>query len=95
MADRVIRRRVLVRGFVQGVGFRYSAADAARARGVAGWIRNRGDGAVEAAFEGGADAVESMVRWCERGPRGAEVDGIEVVEELPEGLRRFEIRSGP
>jgi acylphosphatase len=89
----MIRRRVLVRGFVQGVGFRYSAADLARARGVAGWVRNRADGAVEAAFEGEPEAVAGMVGWCERGPRGAEVDAVEVFEEPPEGLERFEIRG--
>ena len=88
----MIRRRVVVHGFVQGVGFRYAAADAARARGLSGWIRNRPDGTVEAAFEGEEAAVEALVRWCERGPRGAEVAGVEVFEEPPEGLERFEIR---
>jgi len=83
----------VVHGFVQGVGFRFGAADAARARDVAGWIRNRADGAVEAAFEGSPDDVESMVRWCERGPRGAEVDRVEAFDEPPEGLRLFEIRN--
>lgn len=89
----MIRRRVLVRGFVQGVGFRYWAADAARTRAVAGWVRNCADGSVEAVFEGEPDAVEGMVRWCERGPRGAEVAGIDVADEPPEGLQRFEIRA--
>ena len=84
---------MLVRGFVQGVGFRYAAAEAARARGVAGWVRNRADGTVEAAFEGEPDAVEGMVRWCERGPRGAEVDEIDVFDEPPQGLRRFDVTS--
>jgi len=83
----------VVHGFVQGVGFRFGGADAARARDVAGWIRNRADGAVEAAFEGSPDDVESMVRWCERGPRGAEVDRVEAFDEPPEGLRFFEIRG--
>jgi acylphosphatase len=88
----VIRRRVVVRGFVQGIGFRYSALDAARARGVAGWVRNRRDGTVEAVFEGESNAVEAMVRWCEHGPRGADVDAVDVTEEQLEGLVRFEIR---
>jgi acylphosphatase len=89
---RVIRRRVVVSGFVQGVGFRYSVVRAAESRGVAGWVRNRADGAVEAVFEGEPEAVESLVRYCEQGPRGAEVDGVEVVEEEPEGLRGFSVR---
>jgi acylphosphatase len=88
----VIRRRVVVRGFVQGVGYRYSTAAAAQVRGVAGWVRNTPDGSVEAVFEGDVDAVDGMVRWCERGPRGAEVTTVEVSEEAPERLRGFEIR---
>ena len=84
---------MLVRGFVQGIGFRYAAADAARSRGVSGWVRNRADGSVEAAFEGKPGAVDGMVRWCEHGPRGAEVDEIEVYDEPPEGLYGFEIRG--
>jgi acylphosphatase len=88
----VIRRRVLVRGAVQGVGFRISALHAARLRGVSGWIRNRHDGSVEAVFEGDPAAVESMVRWCEQGPRGAAVNAVEVVEEPPTGAAGFEIR---
>jgi acylphosphatase len=87
----VIRRRVVVRGVVQGVGFRYAAQASARARGVSGWIRNRGDGAVEAVFEGDPEAVESMVRWCGTGPRGARVDRVEVFEEPPVGLGGFVI----
>lgn len=88
----VIKCRVRIRGYVQGVGFRVSAAAAARSREVSGWIGNRLDGTVEAVFEGEPDVVEAMVRWCEEGPRGANVDGIEVFEERPDGLRAFEIR---
>ncbi len=86
------RRSVLVHGYVQGVGFRYAVQRAARSRGVAGWVRNRGDGTVEAVFEGEPDAVAAMVRFCEEGPRGAEVEGVEVSDERPEGLVGFEIR---
>jgi acylphosphatase len=88
----VIKRRVRVRGYVQGVGFRVSAAAAARSRGVCGWVRNRPDGTLEAVFEGEPGAVEAMLRWCEQGPRGATVEGIEVFQERPDRLRRFEIR---
>ena len=63
----------------------------AESRGVAGWIRNREDGAVEAAFEGAPDAVESMIRFCREGPRGAAVERVEVFEEPPEGVERFSI----
>ena len=88
----MIRRRVLVHGRVQGVGFRYSVARAAQSRGAAGWASNRPDGTVEAVFEGEPEAVESLVRFCRDGPRGAVVDRVEVVEEEPEGLRSFGIR---
>ena len=87
----VIARRVVVHGYVQGVGFRYSVQQAARVRGVAGWVRNRGDGAVEAVFEGEREDVEALIRWCEEGPRGADVGEVEVLEEPPVGLVGFEI----
>jgi acylphosphatase len=89
----VIRRRVLVRGFVQGVGFRFSLVRAAQARNVSGWVCNRRDGSVEAVFEGEPDAVEAMVRWSREGPRGARVDAVDVVEEPAEGLQGFSIRG--
>jgi len=88
----MIRRRVIVSGDVQGVGYRIATARAARSRRIAGWVRNRSDGTVEAVFEGAPDAVDSMIRWCGDGPRGAHVDDVDVVEEEPEGLPRFEIR---
>jgi acylphosphatase len=87
----MVRRRVVVHGRVQGVGFRYSLARAAETRGVAGWARNRGDGTLEAVVEGEPEAVESLIRLCREGPRGAEVERIEVFEEEPEGLTRFDV----
>ena len=86
------RRRLVVHGRVQGVGFRYSVARAAQSRGVAGWVANRADGTVEAVFEGELEAVESLVRFCREGPRGAVVDRVEVDDEPPEGLRGFAVR---
>ena len=87
-----IRRRVLVHGRVQGVGFRISVARRAELRRVAGWVRNRPDGAVEAVFEGEPDAVESLVEFCRDGPRGAAVTRAEIADEEPEGLAWFEVR---
>jgi acylphosphatase len=83
---------VIVHGSVQGVGFRVSLAQVARSRGVAGWVRNRGDGTVEAALEGEPDAVESVVRWCHEGPRGAGVADVEELDEPARGERGFSIR---
>jgi acylphosphatase len=91
MADRV-RRRVVVHGDVQGVFFRDSARQRAQSRGVAGWVTNRSDGAVEAVFEGDPDAVEAMVSFCRDGPRGASVERVEENEEEPEGLDGFSVR---
>jgi acylphosphatase len=88
----MIRRRLIVHGRVQGVGFRYTLARQAQSRGVAGRAANRPDGTVEVVLEGEPEAVESLVRWCEGGPRGAFVECVEMSEETPEGLRGFETR---
>jgi acylphosphatase len=90
------RRRVLVivRGRVQGVAFRAYTADEARRAGVAGWVRNRPDGSVEAAFEGAGSAVDAMLAFVRRGPGAARVDAVEVVEEPLAGDPAFEIRHG-
>ncbi len=87
-----VRRRVVAHGRVQGVFFRDSTRGEARTRGVAGWVRNRPDGAVEAVFEGHDDAVEALVDFCRGGPGSAEVGKLEVFGEEPEGLTSFEVR---
>lgn len=86
------RRRVVVQGHVQGVFFRETMRRRAAAAGVAGWVRNRPDGAVEAVFEGEREAVERLVAYVREGPRGARVDWVDVGAEEPEGLAGFEIR---
>lgn len=86
-----VRRRVIVHGRVQGVAFRYATRARARELGVAGWVRNRGDGSVEAVFEGRLEHVEALVAFCRRGPPAARVEHLEVREELPEGLPGFEV----
>jgi acylphosphatase len=85
------RLRVLVRGDVQGVGFRWYCRDQARTRGVGGFVRNRSDGSVEAAFEGESEAVDAMVEWCRSGPRSARVDEVEVYEEEQSAETEFRI----
>lgn len=87
----MIRRRVVVHGRVQGVFFRDTARRLAQSRGVAGWVRNRAGGSVEAVFEGDRDAVEEMVGFCGEGPRGAAVERVEVLEEEPERLEGFRV----
>ncbi len=88
----MIRRRVVVRGRVQGVFFRDTVRRRAESRGVAGWARNREDGAVEAVFEGEGRAVDALVRFCREGPARADVSDVDVSEEDPEGLSGFAIR---
>jgi len=91
MSD-TVRSHVVVHGRVQGVFFRDSTQRRASQLGVAGWVCNRSDGAVEAVFEGGADAVSSMVDWARQGPRGADVERVEEQAESPEGLTGFKVR---
>jgi len=88
----MIRRRVAVHGHVQGVFFRDSTKRLAEREGVAGWVRNRNDGAVEAVFEGDQDAVERLLRFASEGPRGAQVERVDVRDEEPEGLAGFSVR---
>ena len=87
-----VRRRVVVHGNVQGVFFRDSCRSEATSRGLAGWVTNRPDGAVEAVFEGDEHAVRALVDWCSHGPRSADVDSVDESREEPEGLSGFEIR---
>lgn len=77
----MIRRRVLITGRVQGVGFRYWTEASATNLGLDGWVRNRRDGAVEAVFQGDDRAVEAMVEACRAGPRFARVRQVEVFED--------------
>jgi acylphosphatase len=87
-----VARRVVVHGRVQGVFFRDSTRRRAESRGVAGWVRNRPDGAVEAWLEGDEEAVQALVAYAGEGPRGAEVHRVEVEDVAPEGLTGFAIR---
>jgi acylphosphatase len=88
----MVRRRVVVHGRVQGVWFRGSTEAEARAAGLAGWVRNRPDGTVEAVFEGTPEAVAALLAFCRRGPRSARVDRVDEFEEPPEGLAGFRVR---
>jgi len=80
-----------VYGLVQGVFFRDSCRQEALRLGVAGWVRNAGDGSVEAVFEGDSEAVEALCRWCQAGPSHARVDRVEIVAETPSGERGFRV----
>jgi acylphosphatase len=88
----VVRRRVVVRGRVQGVWFRESARRRAEELGLAGWVRNNPDGTVEAEAEGPPEDVEVFVSWLGHGPPQARVDAIDVEERPPLGERGFGVR---
>lgn len=90
-ADDVVRRIVRVRGQVQGVGFRMSAASQAKHLGVSGTVRNLWDASVEADVEGPAESVEQMISWLREGPPSAQVSGIDVRSESPRGAEAFRI----
>jgi acylphosphatase len=88
---------VLIRGRVQGVGFRAWVHHHAELNGLGGWVRNRRDGAVEAVFAGPADLVETMLAACRQGPAGARVESVDVLADPdpPDrdlGPGRFEVR---
>lgn len=91
MADK--RIQVVIRGRVQGVGFRGSCQHAAVALGLTGWVHNRWDGAVEALFEGPEAKVDAMLMWCYQGPPMADVTSVEIMTpaDAPPELR-FRVR---
>jgi acylphosphatase len=80
-------RHVLVRGRVQGVGFRAWTERVALSHGLKGWVRNRHDGAVEAVFIGADEAVTAMVEACRSGPHGAFVEALDQREASPGEVR--------
>ncbi|MBK7767318.1 MAG: acylphosphatase [Sulfuritalea sp.] len=77
-------RHLVISGRVQGVGFRYSMAARARLLGVAGWVRNRQDGSVEAMIAGNAAQIEAMLAWSRRGPSAAVVNNVMVESAIGE-----------
>jgi acylphosphatase len=88
----VIAKRLVISGHVQGVGYRAWMVEKARELGVSGWVRNRGDGTVEALVAGDAASVEELCRQSRRGPRMAEVSSIdEELAEPPDDLGFYQL----
>ena len=88
--------QVVIRGRVQGVGYRAWTEVTAEERGVEGWVRNCRDGSVEALFAGPEELVLTMIELCRSGPRGARVDAIDQREANSDDLalrRRGELFS--
>ncbi len=82
---------LVVSGRVQGVFYRDTAREEAARLGIAGWIRNREDGAVVARVEGAPEAVDRFVAWSHEGPAAAHVDSVEVSEVSPTGVAGFDV----
>jgi acylphosphatase len=91
MTQRLVRH-VIIRGHVQGVGYRAWTEDQALLNGLEGWVRNRRDGTVEAVFAGPPETVQAMIAACRQGPLGSRVEAIDVNE--PEGDAIAAIRPG-
>lgn len=93
MSDATVVRHLVVHGRVQGVFFRASTERHAEREGVAGWVRNRPDGTVEAWLEGSGEAVEAVETWIRGGgPPAGRVDRVEVLDDgTPEGLSDFRV----
>lgn len=87
----MIRKHAVVRGQVQGVGFRYYALNEASHLKLAGYVRNRPDGSVELELEGPEPAVARMLAWLSHGPRSAIVDSLDVSDIPPIGEADFTI----
>jgi acylphosphatase len=89
MADRAVQ--IVISGAVQGVGYRAFVEREAMARDLAGWVRNRRDGSVEAVFAGNAAAVEGMIAACRSGPRMASVTSVAVADYSGPALAGFSV----
>jgi acylphosphatase len=89
----MITRKLRIRGLVQGVGYRYALRREAQSQGVAGWVRNRSDGSVEALLQGPAERVAEVLAWARRGPPGSRVDEVEIDPAEDEAMHSgFELR---
>jgi len=85
-------RQTIVRGLVQGVGFRHHTKVRARELGIAGWVRNLPDGTVEVWAEGEASVLDQLDSWLRSGPAGARVEALEMAAKTPQFLARFVVQ---
>jgi acylphosphatase len=89
----MITQKLRIRGRVQGVGYRDALRHEAQRRAVAGWVRNRTDGSVEALLQGPAPRVAEVIAWARSGPAASRVDGVEIDPTHEEPVHAgFELR---
>jgi acylphosphatase len=87
-------RRFVVRGRVQGVGFRWFVEREAHVLGIAGWVRNNADGAVEVLAQGTREQLSALSARLHEGPRAARVDQVQESEvNLTQGMKTFRIEG--
>ncbi|MFW6076169.1 MAG: acylphosphatase [Hyphomicrobiales bacterium] len=84
--------RIRIEGRVQGVAFRDWMQSQVRSLGLAGWVRNRRDGSVEAVISGDPELVDDMLTRCRQGPPAARVSNLAILSETDESFADFEIR---
>jgi len=84
-----VTRHLRISGRVQGVGYRDALCSEALAHGVAGWVRNRRDGSVEAVVQGSPQATDAVIAWARRGPPAARVSAVEVQDAAGEHARAY------
>jgi acylphosphatase len=87
----ILRYKIHIRGYVQGVGFRWSAAREAKMLGITGFVRNLTDGRVYIEAEGLPDQLKEFVGWCQRGPTGGFVESVDTESSAPAGYSEFRI----
>jgi len=86
------RNHIYVSGLVQGVYFRHNTMLHAEMLGIKGWVRNLRDGRVEIVCEGNDESVDKFTAWCNIGPRGAYVEGLDIEqEEFKNEFNKFQI----
>jgi acylphosphatase len=89
--EEMLLYKIHIRGYVQGVGFRWSAAREAKILGITGFVRNLNDGRVYIEAEGFPDQLKAFVGWCRKGPTGGFVESVETEASAPAGYREFRI----
>lgn len=85
--------KIIVKGKVQGVNYRYNAQAMAHKLDLRGFVRNLHDGSVLAMAEGEEEKVHLFIEWCNMGPRRAEVLEVQAEEQEPQGYHTFEIKK--
>ncbi len=92
MTTKIICKRIVVSGHVQGVWFRGSMQAEAQRLALVGWVKNLPNGNVEAVVEGPCDSVSELIRWCAVGPPASRVMDVATHDEPTSGLDEFSVR---